>query len=43
MLNTLFFGWEFSWELESKNGQEEHWSVVRELINVLEKIFIDFG
>ena len=35
--------YERNWVLESENGKEEHWLVVAELGDDLEKVLIDFG
>ena len=34
---------ERNWVLESESGKEEHWLVIAELGDVLEKVLIDFG
>ena len=34
---------ERNWVLESESGKEEHWLVVAELGDMLEKVLMDFG
>ena len=43
MLKMYVLRWERNCALKSESGKEEHWLVVGELGNVLEKALIDFG
>ena len=42
-LKKYVLRWERNLVLESESGKEEHWLVVVELGNILEKVLIDFG
>ena len=43
MLKRYVLRCERNWVLESESGKEEHWLVVAELGDMLEKVLIDFG
>ena len=43
MPKSYVLRWERNWVLESESGKEEHWLVVAELGDMLEKVLIDFG